>query len=746
MGSNLPDTPTMTIAAVLLDQALDHVLDYAIPPPLVGKLTPGMRVKVPVRNSVRVATVIEIKEKSSFQLQPLKELLDEKPFISPDLFLLARWMSRYYCCPLRKVLKAILPPSIRKMMKPKEQLLVHSALTSSELIASCEQLRGEYPLQAQILDVLLKHPKGILLSRLLELAKTSRSPITTLIKKKILTCQKIQIDRTAVSDQEYFPTKRKTLTAEQETALQYIREDLIHNRFQTRLIHGITGSGKTEVYLQAIELALSLNKGVIFLVPEIALTSQTIERLKGRFKEKIAILHHRLSPGEKFDTWHQIRDGKAPIVVGARSALFSPVPNLGLLIVDEEHESSYKQSDESPSYHARDVAVMRGKLCQAVVVLGSATPSLESYHNAKTGKYALDTLTLRADRATLPRVTIVDMQREFALNKGFTLFSDALLSAIKQRLEIGEQTLLFLNRRGYHSAQMCLKCQHVLQCPHCDTKLTFHLGENLLACHLCDYHLSPPPRQCPKCRSDGDFKFKGAGTEMVERALHAIFPQVRTLRMDADTTRHKGSHELLFKQFKAGKADVLIGTQMIAKGLHFPSVTLVAVLNADGSLQIPDFRGSENIFQLLTQVAGRSGRGSLAGEVIIQTHMPDHPIIALAKEQDYLGFYQTEIETRKLFGYPPFSHLVKLTLSGTEETATQQAALSIRNRLVEQLSSDFQIYPVVPSGHARVKTRFRFQFLIKGEKLGALLPHLSSLNTQGDIRLAIDVDPLSTFF
>ena len=737
----------MSIAAVILDQAIDHVLDYAIPEHYLGKLAPGMRVKVPLRGSMRIATIIEIKEKSPFaKLQIISELLDEKPFISSDLFALARWISRYYCCPLRKVLKTILPPSIRKMMKPKEQLLVQSALSSPELLVYCEEQRFDNPLQAQVLDVMLKHPKGVLLSRLIELAQTSRSPITSLIKKKILVCQKTHIDRTAVSEQEYFATKRKTLTDEQEETLKHIRDDLLHNRFQTRLLHGITGSGKTEVYLQAIEQALALNKGVIFLVPEIALTSQTIERLKGRFKEKIAILHHRLSQGERCDTWHQIRDGKAPIVVGARSALFSPVPNLGLLLVDEEHESSYKQSDESPTYHARDVAVMRGKLCQAVVVLGSATPSLESYHNASTGKYALDTLKLRADHATLPNVTVVDMQREFALNKGFTLFSETLLTAIKKRLEIGEQTLLFLNRRGYHSAQMCLKCNHVLQCPNCDISLTFHLGDNLLACHLCDYHLSPPPRQCPNCTCDGDFKFKGAGTEMVERALHAIFPQVRTLRLDADTTRHQGSHEMLFKQFKAGKADVLIGTQMIAKGLHFPSVTLVGVLNADGSLQIPDFRASENVFQLLTQVAGRSGRGSLAGEVIIQTHMPNHPIIALAKEQNYGDFYTMEIETRKMFGYPPFTHIVKLTSSGDNDQATCDHANRIRNYLVQHLPPEFHIYPVVPCGHARVKAKFRFQFLIKGEKLSPLLPLLSSLNAQGDIRLSIDVDPLSTFF
>ena len=740
----------MSIAAVIFDAAMDKCFDYSIPSHLSGKLHPGMRVKVPVRTTMRLATIFEIKKTSPFQnLQSIIEAVSEKPFISSELLTLARWMATYYCCPLGKALKSILPPSIRKTIKPKEQFFIQSALCISGLLAYCQEQRFKNPRQAQVLDVLLKHPKGILLTALMESADVTKSPISTLIKKKILTCSKTQIDRSPLTDEEYFPTKRKILNEEQQQALDHIKNDLLHNHFRTRLIHGITGSGKTEVYLQAIEYTLHLGKAVIFLVPEIALTSQTIERLKGRFKEKIAILHHRLSPGEKFDTWHHIHEARAPIVVGARSAIFSPVPNLGLILVDEEHESSYKQSDEAPTYHARDIAVMRGKLCNAVVVLGSATPSLESYHNAKQGKYALSLLKSRADHATVPTVHVVDMRIEFTKARGFTLFSERLLQAIKTRLELGEQILLFLNRRGYHTARMCLRCNHTLQCPHCDISLTFHLGNNYLACHLCDYRLFPLPRICPKCQNEGDFKFRGAGTEMVERSLHAIFPNIRTLRIDADTTRHKGSHELLFKQFKAGKADILIGTQMIAKGLHFPSVTLVGVIHADSSLQIPDFRSAETVFQLLTQVAGRSGRSTLSGEVIIQTQLPDHSIISLAKKQNYEGFYALEIAAREQFNYPPFTHIVKLVFSGENAQVTKEYAIHIRNHLTQQLSSSFHLYPVVSCGHARIKTKFRFQFLIKGKTLHPLLTHLSSLRTQkapSHIRLSIDVDPLSTFF
>jgi len=344
-------------------------------------------------------------------------------------------------------------------------------------------------------------------------------------------------------------------------------------------------------------------------------------------------------------------------------------------------------------------------------------------------------------------VTVVDMKAEFTKAKGFTLFSDPLLSAIKQRIEVGEQVILFLNRRGYHTAQVCLRCLRALQCPHCDVNLTFHLGDNLLSCHLCDHRLSPPPKKCPYCHLEESLKFKGAGTEMVERALHAVLPEVRTLRLDADTTRHKGSHELLFKRFRSGKADLLIGTQMIAKGLHFPQVTLVGVLNADCSLQIPDFRASENVFQLLTQVAGRAGRGSLSGEVIIQTHMPHHSIIALAQAQDYEKFFEQEIGARAMFQYPPFTRLVKLTLSGKNKESVQVAAHALRNALIQKLPPYVSILPIVPCGYAKIKEEFRFQFLIKAEKLGRLSALLHSLTKkEKSSRVFVDVDPLSTFF
>ena len=739
---------SLTIAEIILDDALDKPLDYQIPLEMIDKIYVGSRVKVPVRNSSRQGTVVSLKAQSLFsKLQKIASVISDKSHVTEELFQLARWISDYYCTPLRKVLTTMLPSSVRGKAKAKEQFLIKPVLSINQIASHCEELRKSHPTQALVLDCVLQSPKGILLSKLLETAQVSRSPIDRLIKKNILLCQKVQIDRSPLIGEEYFPTKSKILNAEQKETLEKIQTSLNHGCFEVRLIHGVTGSGKTEIYFQAMEHALRLKKGILFLVPEIALTTQMIERLKSRFQEKIAILHHRLSQGERHDAWHQIRDGKVGIVIGARSAIFSPIQNLGLIIVDEEHEASYKQTDDVPAYHARDVAVMRGKIVNATVILGSATPSIESYDNAKKSKYELSVLKSRADRALMPTITIVDMKAEFAKTKNFTLFSDRLLSAIKQRVEIGEQVILFLNRRGYHTSQMCSHCSHVLQCSQCDVNLTFHLGDNVLACHLCDWRLSPPPRICPHCQTDGQLKFKGAGTELVERALHAFLSEVRTLRMDADTTRHKGSHELFFKQFRAGKADVLIGTQMIAKGLHFPQVTLVGVLNADGNLQIPDFRASETVFQLLTQVSGRAGRGQLSGEVIIQTQIPDHYIIELAKEQKYESFFEKEIAIRELFQYPPFTHLVKFTFSGKDAERVQDAATALRDQLIHQLPSHFEIFPIVPCGRAKVKGEFRFQWMIKARKLGRLSQILQPLlKKEKDVRLFIDVDPLSTFF
>lgn len=738
-------------AIVVLDLRLDKPLDYGIPDEMASILKTGMRVEVPIKSSLQKGFVIGVKEHSNFNsVKPLSRILSNDTLISEDLFKLALWMSKYYCCRLGDIFKILIPPSIRKSMKPKEQLFVMRAKTREMIQSHCKEIRNRFSAQASILDEMLKAEKGVFLSELLEATKSSRSSVDALVKKGFLTLDNVRIDRSPLVNEEYFQTKHKALNSDQAEALNKIERSLDANHFETHLLYGITGSGKTEVYLQAIDKALKMDKGALMLVPEISLTAQTIERFRSRFKEKIAILHHRLSEGERNDEWHHIRTGKAKIVIGARSAVFSPIVNLGLIIVDEEHEPSYKQSEHNPCYQGRDVAVMRGKITSCTVILGSATPSLESYHNAIKGKYTLSKLHNRANEATLPKVHLVDMKKEFEKKKGFTNFSDTLLNALVKRAKSGEQSILFLNRRGYHTTMQCPECQQSIKCAHCDVSLTFHLGENRLACHLCGYCLSPPPKQCPTCKADKPLKFRGVGTELVEKSLHAVLPDIRTLRIDADTTRHKGSHQKLLREFGTGKADVLIGTQMIAKGLHFPQVTLVGVLNADASLNVPDFRASETTFQLITQVAGRSGRGVAQGEVIIQTAMPENSTILHAAAQDYEGFFKEEIVAREQFNFPPFTHIAKITFAGKNEKQVVHIGERVRELLVLNLPKEYEVAPLIPAGHVKVKDNFRYQFLVRAPMLqhlqGALTRSLEASPLPSAVRMSIDIDPSSTFF
>lgn len=743
--------PFVKYASVILDVSIHKMLDYGLTQEQALIAKPGMRVEVPLRGHLKKGYIYTISDVANYpKIQGISRFTSEAEVITEDLFQLGMWMSKFYCSPLRDTLQMMLPAIVRKDKEHKQQLFVMRAQTREYIQEYCEKIRNKSSPQADVLDVMLKVKKGILLSELLEETQGSRSPVDTLVKHGILTVDIVRVDRSPLISEDYFKTKQKTLNSDQAQSLEKISNSIENEKFETHLLHGITGSGKTEVYLQAIDKVLKKGKGAIMLVPEISLTTQTIERFRSRFEGKIAILHHRLSQGERFDEWHKIRRGEAQIVIGARSAVFSPVKNLGLIIVDEEHEHSYKQSESAPCYNARDVAVMRGKMTNSAVILGSATPSLESYYNASQGKYILSTLKSRADTARLPKFTIVDMKREHEKAGGYTNFSEALLDGIKKRQAIGQQTILFLNRRGYHTTLMCKGCSQPVKCTHCDVALTFHLGQNTLSCHLCGFGLAPPPKQCPSCKCHETMKFRGVGTEQIERALHAIFPEIRTLRVDADTTRHKGSHQKLLRDFGTGKADVLIGTQMIAKGLHFPEVTLVGVLNSDTSLNIPDFRASETSFQLITQVAGRAGRGYAEGEVIVQTSLPDNSTIRLAASQDYLSFYQEEIAIRKLFAYPPFSVMAKLTFSSKDEGLVRQYAEIYRMRLMQMLSKDYELLGVIPSGHAKIKDNFRFQLLIRGPLIYPISHAIAALREQAitpkSIHLLVDINPTSTYF
>lgn len=738
-------------ASIVLELAIGKMLDYGVTEEQAPHIKKGMLVEVAVRGKLRRGFVFSLKEKSDIKkVLPIHQLLSDQEVIDEELFELALWISKYYFSPLSSVLKCMLPSSIRRQIEPKEQLYVTRRASKEECRQLCEELRRSHPMQSTILDEMMHVQKGILLTELLEKTGLSRSPVDTLCKKGILDFEKVKIGTSFLLEEEYFTTKAKKLNEEQTLALHNITTSLTEGTFQAHLLHGVTGSGKTEVYLQAINKALALGKGALMLIPEIALTAQTVERFRGRFQEKIAILHHRLSDGERFFEWNKIKSGTARIVIGARSAIFSPIQNLGLIIVDEEHEHTYKQTEDTPCYHARDVAVMRAYLQKATVVLGSATPSMESYFNVEQEKYKLSLLSKRAETSHMPQIQIIDMKGEMEKKGGMTLFSDYLLNGIKKRQEMGEQVILFLNRRGYHTSTLCKGCGFVVECPHCDLNLTHHFKENTLSCHLCGFTLSPPPKKCRQCGSSDSLHFRGSGTEQVERALYAIFPHIRLLRIDADTTKHKGSHEKLLKHFKTGKADVLIGTQMVAKGLHFPQVTLVGVLNCDTSLHIPDFRASENVFQLITQVSGRSGRGFAKGEVVLQTLIKDHDTIQLAAKQEYLAFYQQEIELRKLFNYPPFVHMVKLVFTGKHLERTLKSAQSFYEHLVKRCQAPYGVNPVIPAGHAKIKDKFRFQFFVRGPSVYYMNEQINlvkeELRINSQISLFVDVDPLSTFF
>lgn len=735
-------------AKVILDQQIDRTLDYGIPEELIMKIKVGQRISIPLRGKNTKATVVSLEKTSSIaKVSPIASILSEESLLTPELLALAHWMSDYYCCSLQKAISCTLPAVIKKDLQEKTQALVERNLSKPKTVSYCEEIRAKHPKQALVLDAILARDGGIFLSELLQMDQITRSPIDTLVKNKILTMRDIAIDRSELAEDDFFPTTPKMLTSEQQLTLSAVVESISKETFQPHLILGVTGSGKTEIYLQAIEKTLQMGKGVILLVPEIALTGQTIERLKGRFQEKIAVFHSRLSQGQRFDAWHKVRKGEISIVVGARSALFSPLQNLGLIIVDEEQEHSYKQLEEAPCYHARDVAVMRAKMANATVVLGSATPSLESYHNALTNKYTLHKLTARATGVKKPQVKIINMAYEKDRSKGFALFSDPLLQAIAQKMADGEQSILFLNRRGYYTCQVCTSCFKTQTCEHCDLPLTYHRGENILSCHICLFTRKPPIEACLYCGERETLKYKGPGTEQVERTLHAIFPHIRTLRMDRDTTKHKGSHEKIFQEFRSGKADLLIGTQMIAKGLHFPNVTLVGILGADSTLNVPDFRASESVFSLITQVAGRSGRGEIQGEVIIQTHLPDHPVIKLASQEDTYGFFELELKERKLFNYPPYSRLAKITFSGKDPTKVAKYAESFHALLSSQVDPTVEIYPITPCAHSKIKDHHRFQCIIKTPNILPLAKLLKSLpiKSPSTVKTLIDINPISTY-
>jgi primosomal protein N' (replication factor Y) len=636
---------------------------------------------------------------------------------------------------------------------------------------------------------LIEERREMLLSELVEFAGTTAATIRKLEDLGLVEISAQISERDPYAREHILPSQPLILNPAQSVALEKIKEAGGTLAGSTFLLHGVTGSGKTEIYLQALAHALEQGKGAIVLVPEISLTPQTVERFKARFstgklQTLVAVLHSHLSTGERHDEWHKIRQGRARIVIGARSAIFAPVEPLGLIIVDEEHEHSYKQ-EESPRYHARDVAIMRGQMEKAVVVLGSATPSLESFYNTRIGKYTLLELPERVDDQKMPRVRVVDMRQTSRQDKGPPIFSPQLKEAITQRLERGEQTILFLNRRGYSSSLQCPLCGYVANCPNCSITLTYHRLEQKLACHICG-HVEKVPAACPepKCKNPA-IRFAGTGTQRVEEVLRKLFPQARINRMDADTMKRKEDYRTVLGDFRAGKIDILVGTQMIAKGLHFPNVTLVGIIYADLALYQPDFRAGERTFQLLTQVAGRAGRGDVEGEVFVQAFAPFHPAIQYARRHDFNGFYEQEMEFRGQLKYPPFSRVALITLKGRNEEKVKFVAEHLKADLERQLrgkagpakastpsatlfdldqieSSRPLAAPAAPPKHAftdlvlagpapapllRAETFYRYQIMLRTRAMTACSRELAviiqKLVLPEDVTVSVDIDPVN---
>lgn len=791
------DVPTMQT---------DQPFTYLVPSEMETALQVGMRVEVPFGNGNRhvqgfVMAIQKSEESANPSLKAVIRLLDLAPVVNEELLSLADYMKKntyaFKITCLQTMLPSVMKAEYDKLIYPladtpevqvlfdqreviswkeaeeegslsqlirwrQEQLvdikyevhtrnkvktirLVRSLLTEKQIEEEWAKLRQNAKKQKELLLCLSE------LSQEEPIAYFKNKGISTAVlnqgkEKGWLEFIESERYRDPYKDRVFDQTTALELNAEQKNAVEQIITAGQQQKDQVFLLEGITGSGKTEVYLQAIADVLSENKTAIMLVPEIALTPQMVERFKGRFGESVAVLHSGLSQGEKYDEWRKIEREEAQVVVGARSAIFAPLKNIGLIIIDEEHESSYKQ-DETPRYHARDLAIWRSKYHHCPIVLGSATPSLESRARAQKGVYQLLQLNHRAKAAAqLPAIEIVDMREEFQNHRTST-FSANLQEKIQNRLDKKEQTVLLLNRRGYSSFVMCRDCGFVLPCPNCDISLTLHMDTRSMRCHYCG-HEEPIPNRCPNCGGN-KIRYYGTGTQKVEEELRELYPQARILRMDVDTTRRKGAHEQILQKFGAKEADILLGTQMIAKGLDFPEVTLVGVLNADTSLNLPDFRSSEHTFQLLTQVSGRAGRAEKAGEVVIQTFNPQHYAIELAKKQNYEQFYQQEMHVRHRGGYPPYYFTVKITASHPEEQVAAKKIFQIANQLKEVLSPQSLLLGPTPSMILRVKNRYYYQLIIK-YKHEPNLPHVldeilngSQKEQRQGLFVAIDNEPLN---
>jgi primosomal protein N' (replication factor Y) len=735
-------------ADLMLDLPLERPFTYRVPRSLSAQVSPGSLVCAPFRDRRVLGTVLVIHD-SPPEGQEAKEILhvlSEGPVFTPSDLAWYQWISQYYLHPLGKVLGMAFPPGLGAphrlrcvALSPKGELCLREGGANPTRLG---------PRQRELVHILAR--QGETSIAVLEgVVPGARAAVAGLEKRGLLRSRSVEVQRRPFVPEEGAGPSPPLLTAHQTEAMDRIGRAMQREAFQGFLLWGVTASGKTEIYLRAAEVCLNKGRQAMVLVPEISLTHQLVRDFRSRFGEKIAVLHSRLSQGERCDVWREVHRWQLPIVLGARSALFAPCRDLGLIIVDEEHEAAYKQ-EEGLRYHARDLALMRGKFSKGVVLLGSATPAMETFHNARKGKIAALELPERVEGRPLPSVEIVDLRRQRTPRGGRGILSRALQQAMEEALGRGEQILLFLNRRGFATFLLCQDCGHVFQCPNCAVTLVHHRSERALRCHYCGWG-QPAPALCPACQGMGVTDL-GMGTETIEEAVRERFPGARVLRMDRDTTARKHAQREMLSAWRRGEADVLVGTQMVAKGHHVPNVTLVGVILADISLNLPDFRAAERTFQLLLQVAGRAGRGDRPGRVIIQTFHPRHPSVLFSAAQDYRAFVAQELQAREEAGYPPFRHLILFRLMGPGEEETASAARlvgEIARKICRKREGVACLGPS-PAALARLKGRYRWQLLLKGKARGELhraARQILELGRQGlsrsRVRLTVDVDPQS---
>jgi len=732
----------------------DKLLHYRVPEPLRGEIGVGSLVRVPILATMRLGIVGEIGAPRNFPIEKLKavaQVVYPFPALAPDLLDLARWMAAYYAAPLDSVIEAMIPAAVRSGAGLKREVLLTlvQKLSDDDLAKMTRRAPQQARLYAFLSQQFVPQRKGLVLKRL----GLTAAAVAGLVRRGVLREETRRVEREAYADEwgtgEVVAAQPIALNAEQETAFRKLAAGMAENKFGVSLLHGVTGSGKTEVYLRAMDDALRADGSVIFLVPEVALTPQTVARLRGRLEaiapgHRCIVWHSHLSDGERLDGWLALATGEARVVVGARSAVFAPVRNLRLVIVDEEHEPAYKQ-DETPRYHGRDVAVMRAKLAGARCVLGSATPSLESFVNVETGKYGLLQLLQRVDGQKMPHIVVVDMRIESAKQRGFSALSRPLVDAMQARLERREQTILFINRRGYASSLLCRTCGHVEECDHCSITMTYHRVDETLRCHLCGSQ-RPAPARCTRCGAP-DVRWRGLGTQRVEEAARRVLPRARIVRIDTDTMGRKNRFREILSDFRLGKIDVLVGTQMIGKGLDFPNVTLVGLIDADISMHLPDFRANERTFQLLVQVAGRAGRGDRTGEVVVQTFTPQAGPIQFSRHADFAGFAAAELEVRRSYRYPPYRHLIHHLFRGPNPEKLKFFSEQWAKRVREALGERVEVRGPVPSPIEKIKDQYRWQLWYFTGSVTKAIGELARLRAEfswpRDITQILDVDPVN---